>query len=78
MGGLVEAGASPRAMSFLLRLARVQAWLAGRDSVVPEDVQAVFVPVIAHRLVLRPVYEHRRAELVPMLLAGILKTVSAP
>jgi len=78
MGGLMEAGASPRAMSFLLRLARVQAWLAGRDSVVPEDVQAVFVPVIAHRLVLRPVYEYRRAELVPVLLAGILKTVSAP
>jgi len=78
MGGLMEAGASPRAMSFLLRLSRVQAWLAGRDKVLPEDVQAVFVPVIAHRLVLRPVYEYRRAELVPALLRQILKTIGAP
>lgn len=78
MGELVEAGASPRAMSFLLRLARVQAWLAGREAVLPEDVQAAFVPVIAHRLVLRSVYEYRRAELAPALLDKILKTVSAP
>jgi len=78
MGELMEAGASPRAMSFLLRLSRVQAWLAGRDKVLPEDVQAVYAPVIAHRLVLKPVYEFRRAELVPALLNKILKTIGAP
>jgi MoxR-like ATPase len=78
LGEVMEAGASPRAMSHLLRLARVQAWLNGRDRVLPEDVQAVFGPVIAHRLVLKPVYEYRRAELVPALLAKILKGIAAP
>ena len=78
MGEVMEAGASPRAMSHLLRLARVQAWLSGRDRVLPEDVQAVFGPVIAHRLVLKPVYEYRRAELVPALVGKILKGIAAP
>lgn len=47
---LVQAGASPRGMSMLLRAARVSAWLAGRGEVVPEDLQAVFEPVVAHRI----------------------------
>ncbi|MEB3366997.1 MoxR family ATPase [Saccharopolyspora sp. S2-29] len=45
-------GASPRSTLQLLRAARAQAALAGRDFVVPDDLQAVSVPVLAHRLVL--------------------------
>ena len=45
-------GASPRATLHLVRAARAQAALAGRDYVVPDDVQAMSVPVLAHRLVL--------------------------
>ncbi|RJQ82962.1 MoxR family ATPase [Pseudonocardiaceae bacterium YIM PH 21723] len=45
-------GASPRATLHLIRAARAQAALSGRDFVVPDDVQAVAVPVLAHRLVL--------------------------
>nr|WP_250549646.1 AAA family ATPase [Pseudonocardia sp. H11422] len=45
-------GASPRATLHLVRAARAQAALAGRDFVVPDDVQAVAVPVLAHRLML--------------------------
>ena len=45
-------GASPRSTLQLLRAARAQAALAGRDFVVPDDLQAVAVPVLAHRLVL--------------------------
>ncbi|GAA0633985.1 MoxR family ATPase [Kutzneria viridogrisea] len=45
-------GASPRATLHLVRAARAQAALAGRQFVVPDDVQAVAVPVLAHRLVL--------------------------
>ncbi|GAA1222335.1 AAA family ATPase [Prauserella alba] len=45
-------GASPRATLQLVRAARAQAALAGREFVVPDDLHAVAVPVLAHRLVL--------------------------
>ncbi|WP_083666459.1 MoxR family ATPase [Saccharomonospora sp. CUA-673] len=45
-------GASPRATLQFLRAARAQAALSGRDFVVPDDLHAVAVPVLAHRLVL--------------------------
>jgi MoxR-like ATPase len=47
-------GASPRGSLALLKLARGKAALAGRDFVVPEDVKAIAVPALAHRLTLRP------------------------
>jgi MoxR-like ATPase len=75
---LMLAGASPRGMSMLLRAARVAAWLDGRDYVTPEDVQTVFVPTLAHRLCYQPVYELRRHEIAPRLMAGILGSVAAP
>jgi MoxR-like ATPase len=43
-------GASPRATLHLLRAARAAAALAGRDFVLPDDVQSLAVPVLAHRL----------------------------
>ena len=43
-------GASPRATLHLLRAARAHAVIAGRDHVLPDDVQAVVVPVLAHRI----------------------------
>ncbi|MDN5751309.1 MAG: MoxR family ATPase [Pseudonocardia sp.] len=45
-------GASPRATLQLVRAAKAQAALSGRGFVVPDDVQAVAVPVLAHRLLL--------------------------
>ncbi|GAA1837394.1 MoxR family ATPase [Pseudonocardia ailaonensis] len=47
-------GASPRATLHLVRAARAQAALSGRGFVVPDDVQAVAVPVLAHRLTVGP------------------------
>jgi MoxR-like ATPase len=47
-------GASPRGSLAVLKLARCKAALAGRDFVTPEDVKAVAVPALAHRLMLRP------------------------
>ncbi len=75
---LMLAGASPRGMSMLLRAARVAAWLEGRSYVTPEDVQAVFVETIAHRLCYQPVFELRRQEISGPLMAGILASVAAP
>jgi MoxR-like ATPase len=43
-------GASPRAALHLLRASRARAALDGRDYVIPDDVQALAVPVLAHRL----------------------------
>jgi len=50
----IRIGASPRSTLHLVRAARAQAALSGRDFVVPDDVHAVAVPVLAHRLVLTP------------------------
>lgn len=78
MAQLMLAGASPRGMSLLLRAARVTAWLDGRSHVTPEDVQAVFVEVIAHRLCFAPVYEMRRHDIAAPLMAAIVARVAAP
>ncbi|WP_426322228.1 AAA family ATPase [Pseudoduganella sp. R-43] len=48
--GFFAEGLSPRAALALLQAARAWAALEGRDHVMPEDVQAVLVPVCAHRL----------------------------
>ncbi|MDD2770012.1 MAG: MoxR family ATPase [Methylococcus sp.] len=77
-GDMIEAGASPRGMSYLVRLARVQAWLSGRDRVEPEDVQYVFAPAVGHRIFLKPVYEYRRAELIPELVGKLIRQIAAP
>jgi MoxR-like ATPase len=51
----IQVGASPRGTLALLKLARCRAALWGRDFVIPEDVKAIAVPALAHRLTLRPV-----------------------
>ena len=50
---LVEVGISPRGALFLDRMAKAHAYLMGRDYVVCEDVQEVFLDVCAHRLLLK-------------------------
>jgi MoxR-like ATPase len=50
----VQVGASPRGTLALLKLSRARAALLGRDYVTPDDVKAMAVPALAHRLTLRP------------------------
>jgi MoxR-like ATPase len=50
----IQVGASPRGSLALLKLSRCHAALDGRDYVTPDDVKAVAVPALAHRLTLRP------------------------
>ncbi|NUP29572.1 MAG: MoxR family ATPase, partial [Nocardia sp.] len=50
----VEVGASPRSELDLVQMARARALLNGRDFVVPEDVKALAIPAMAHRITLRP------------------------
>jgi MoxR-like ATPase len=57
----VDLGASPRAGLMLLRAAKARALLQGRDHALPDDVQALAEPVLAHRLVLAPEAARARA-----------------
>ena len=50
----VQVGSSPRGSLALLKLSRCRAALSGRDYATPDDVKAVAVPALAHRLALRP------------------------
>jgi MoxR-like ATPase len=71
----VRLGASPRAGIGLLRTARASAAAHGRDHVRPEDVKALGVPVLAHRLRLRP----EAAGTAPhALITRVLDTVPVP
>jgi len=49
-----EAGASPRGSLALLKTSRARAAMAGRSHVLPDDVKAVAIPCLAHRLILSP------------------------
>jgi len=70
-------GASPRATLHLLRASRAAAALAGRDFVIPDDVQALALPVLAHRLL--PSAEALVARRQPEdVLAGIVEQVPLP
>lgn len=51
---MVELGVSPRGVNALTQIVRARAVLKERDYVIPEDVQAVFADVCAHRLIMRP------------------------
>ncbi len=52
--GRVRVGASPRGSLALMKLARARAAMEGRAFVLPDDVQEVAIPGLAHRLILRP------------------------
>ncbi len=51
---LIRLGVSPRGTIALFRTAKAAAYINGRDFVTPDDVKAVAVPVLAHRLILSP------------------------
>jgi MoxR-like ATPase len=73
----VQVGASPRGTLALLKLSRGRALLAGRDFVTPDDVKAVAVPALAHRLTLRPELWVRRVD-PDQVVAELLGRVPTP
>jgi MoxR-like ATPase len=75
--GQVQVGVSPRGTLALLKAGRARAGLAGRDYVTPDDVKAVAVPALAHRLILRPELWVRRVEPADVV-RGLLDQVPAP
>ena len=70
----VRLGASPRASGALLRAAKGYAFVQGRDYVVPDDIKAIAVPVLAHRLLLRQglnLGESREAGIIRQILNDV-------
>jgi MoxR-like ATPase len=77
----IQVGASPRGGLALMLTSRVRATLAGRDFVTPDDVKAMAVPVLAHRLSLRPdlwIRGVRPEDLVRECMASVPVPVDAP
>ena len=71
----VRLGPSPRALLALMRACQVYAAIHGREYVIPDDVKALAVPVLAHRIVLRGVNYGSSPE---YFVAELLGKVEAP
>ena len=77
LAGWVRWGASPRGAIGLERAARAHAWLAGRDFVTPEDVQAIAPDTLRHRILLD--YEAEAEGITPQrFVEELLARVPAP
>src|SRR6266498_308582 len=73
----VQVGASPRGSLAILKLSRAKAALDGRDFVTPEDVKAVAMPALSHRLILRPELWVQRVR-PEDVVREVLETVPTP
>ena len=73
----VALGASPRGALALLKLSRALAALRRRDFVLPDDVKAMAVPALAHRLVLKPELWATKVS-AAQVVQGLLAQVPAP
>ncbi len=72
-----ETGASPRAGAMLAIAARARAALEGRDYVIPDDVKALALPTLRHRLILSPAAEIEGRK-VDQVLSALVEQVAAP
>jgi MoxR-like ATPase len=70
-------GVSPRGGTWLLRAAKAWAFLSGKDFVTPDEVKAVALPALRHRLQLRPDVELEGAD-ADTVLRGVLAAVPVP
>ncbi|MEU2758509.1 MULTISPECIES: MoxR family ATPase [unclassified Streptomyces] len=70
-------GVSPRGATALLSTARAWAWLTGRDYVIPDDVKALALPTLRHRVQLRPEAEMEGVT-SDSVIASVLAHVPVP
>jgi MoxR-like ATPase len=73
----VLVGAGPRATQSLIMAARAVAAMSGRDFVTPDDIKAMAVPVLEHRIILRPEFEIEGLS-VPEVIEQILQQIAVP
>lgn len=77
----IRLGASPRAALHLVRACRARAAMSGRDYVIPDDVQALAAPILAHRLVFSGrsgIASHESARAAESVIGSILRQVPLP
>jgi MoxR-like ATPase len=70
-------GAGPRATQALLLASRANAAITGRDFVTPDDIKSMAVPVLEHRLILRPEFEIEGLGVVEVI-QRILQEIAVP
>lgn len=63
-------GASPRAAVLWLEASKTQAWLQDRDFVTPDDIKAIALPLLRHRLILKP-----EAQLDGLQIEGVVNSI---
>jgi MoxR-like ATPase len=73
----LQRGAGPRASIALVRIARANALVDGRDFVLPDDIKNVALPVLRHRVQLSPELEIEGVS-ADSVISGLLETVPAP
>ncbi|MCL3778653.1 MULTISPECIES: MoxR family ATPase [unclassified Actinomyces] len=73
----VSLGVSPRGATALLAAARAWAWLAGRSFVTPDDVKALAVPALRHRVALRAEAQMEGVA-TEAVISGVLRSVPVP
>ena len=73
----VSLGVSPRGATALLATARAWAWLSGRGFVTPDDVKALALPTLRHRIQLRAEAEMEGVT-TESVINGVLRTVPVP
>ena len=75
-GESIVMGVSPRGTLALLRCVKAYAWLNGRSFVTPDDVKAVAVPVLAHRIVMS--YGYGKGNGSEKFVEGLLGSIPVP
>ena len=75
--GELSGGASPRCAAMLAVAARARAALEGRDYVIPDDVKALALPALRHRVILSPAAEIEGRK-VDQAVAALIEQVEAP
>jgi MoxR-like ATPase len=70
-------GASPRSAVGWLRAAQAQAWLEGREFVTPDDIKAIALPLLSHRLILKPEAQLEGTNL-EQVIKSLLTRVAVP
>ena len=73
----IETGASPRSAAMLATAARARAALQGRDYVIPDDIKALALPALRHRVILSPAAEIEGRQ-VDQIVQGLIERVEAP
>ncbi|MBP5459276.1 MAG: MoxR family ATPase [Clostridia bacterium] len=73
----IEQGVSPRAVLSLVQMAKARAYLAGRNYVAPQDIQALYADVCGHRIILTPRAKIKKRTPEEILLE-VAKSVRTP